>query len=341
MRDPKVTILMPVFNGERYLKEAMESILCQTFSNYEFLIIDDGSKDQSVNIINGFKDERIRLVMTGKKLGLSASLNKGIKISKGEYIARMDSDDISHPNRLAEQVAFMDKHPDVGISGTWIESIGDIKGSIWQPPVRHKRICVEMLFLCCMAHPTVMIRRSVLLKNSLFYDERMPHVEDYDMWARASGITELANIPKVLLKLRKHEHAKSMNSEQEVLTDYVRKGLLSRLLPDLSKEDYALHKSFTDPNLRQSKEFLDRAHYWFRRLISANETIGIYDSQSLKWVLAHKWFYAARKLSELELISWRDFWRFSFEYFNCFSPFQKAASLYYLLKMLTRFSRSI
>jgi glycosyltransferase involved in cell wall biosynthesis len=341
MRDPKVTVLMPVFNGERYLKEAMESILRQTFSDHEFLIVDDESKDQSVNIIKSFMDERIRLVINERKLGLSASLNKGIKLSKGEYIARMDSDDISHPNRLAEQIAFMEKHPDVGICGTWIESIGDIEGASWQPPVNHRRICVEMLFFCCLAHPTVMMRKSVLLKHSLLYDEKMPHVEDYELWARALNSTKLSNIPKVLLKLRKHGHAKSLNSEQESFTDRVRRQMLSRLLPGFSDEDYALHKSFAEPNPRPSKEFLGQAHSWFSRLISANERRGICDSQALKWVLAHKWFYAARKLPAFELLSWKDFWRLSFESFACLSPFQKAASVYYLLKILTRSSRSI
>jgi len=340
MRDPKVTVLMPVLNGERYLKEAMESILRQTLSDLEFLIVDDGSKDQSVNVIKSFKDERIRLVINERKLGLSASLNKGIQLAKGEYIARMDSDDISHPNRLAEQIAFMDKHLDIGICGTWIESVGDIEGTSWQPPVSHKRICVEMLFLCCLAHPTVMMRRSVLLKHSLLYDEKMPHVEDYELWARALSVTKLANIPKVLLKLRKHGHAKSLNSEQESFTDRVRKQMLSRLLPGFSDEDYALHKSIAEPNPRPSKEFLIRAHSWFSRLISANERNGICDSQSLKWVLAHKWFYAARKLPPFELLLWKDFWRLSFGYFARFSPSQKAASIYFLLKILTRPTRS-
>ena len=115
MSHPKVTLLMSVFNGQSYLKEAIESILNQTFEDFEFLIINDASKDNSLRIIQSFDDSRIKLVHNSDNIGLTKSLNKGIDLAKGEFIARMDCDDISLPERLSMQVSFMDKNPDIGI----------------------------------------------------------------------------------------------------------------------------------------------------------------------------------------------------------------------------------
>ena len=115
MSHPKVTLLMSVFNGQSYLKEAIESILNQTFEDFEFLIINDASKDNSLRIIQSFDDSRIKLVHNSDNIGLTKSLNKGIDLAKGEFIARMDCDDISLPERLSMQVSFIDKNPDIGI----------------------------------------------------------------------------------------------------------------------------------------------------------------------------------------------------------------------------------
>ena len=119
--NPKVTVLMPVYNGEKYLKEAITSILLQTFDDFEFLIINDGSSDASVDIIQSFRDPRIRLVHNDTNIGLIATLNKGLKLAHGKYVARMDQDDISLPRRLEKQTYFMDNNPDVGVCGTWIK----------------------------------------------------------------------------------------------------------------------------------------------------------------------------------------------------------------------------
>jgi glycosyltransferase involved in cell wall biosynthesis len=114
----KITVLMSVFNGERFLRGAIESILSQTYKDFEFLIIDDGSTDASTNIIASYRDSRIRSLRSERNLGLAASLNQGLASSTGQYVARMDADDISLPNRLARQVGFMQTHPHVGACGT-------------------------------------------------------------------------------------------------------------------------------------------------------------------------------------------------------------------------------
>jgi glycosyltransferase involved in cell wall biosynthesis len=194
---------MPIFNGEKYLSEAIKSILNQTFADFEFLIMNDGSWDQSVNIIKSFSDPRIRLIYNERNLGLIHTLNRGIEQSHSQYIARMDCDDISMPERIYKQVSLMDQHPEVGICGTWIEYFMGLQDVI-RLPVSDGEIKAHLPILCPLAHPTVMFRTSVIKSNGLYYSHDYPHAEDYELWFRASRITSFANIPEVLLKYRIH-----------------------------------------------------------------------------------------------------------------------------------------
>jgi glycosyltransferase involved in cell wall biosynthesis len=201
---PKVTVLMPVYNGERFLREAVESILNQTFGDFEFLIIDDGSLDRSAEIIRGYDDPRIRLIRNETNLGIVASLNRGIDQAQGEYIARMDCDDISMPARLEKQVAFMEKHPGVGVCGTWARVIDD-RGQVVslrrspQGKAAHRLCWRPTPFI----HPTCMLR-SALLKEYR-YLPGFPHAEDYELWLRLCRRTLFANIGEYLLHYRAHD----------------------------------------------------------------------------------------------------------------------------------------
>jgi len=199
----RVTVLMPVYNGEKYLREAMESILNQTFRDFEFLIMNDGSQDQSVNIINSYNDPRIRLIHNERNLGLIHTLNRGIEQAGGEYIARMDSDDISLPHRLSKQVDFMDRRPEIGICGAWIEYFMGL-GDVIRLPITDGEIKASLPVMCPLAHPTVMFRAAVVRRHGLWYSHDFPHAEDYELWRRAAGVTCFANIPEVLLKYRIH-----------------------------------------------------------------------------------------------------------------------------------------
>src|SRR5690349_9241462 len=123
MTKPVFTVLMPVYNGEKYLREAIDSILAQTLTDFEFLIIDDGSKDRSVDIIKSYADPRINLVKNEVNLGISKTLNRGIEIAAAEFIARMDADDISHPTRLQKQYDYLIKNPECALLSTWAKMI--------------------------------------------------------------------------------------------------------------------------------------------------------------------------------------------------------------------------
>ena len=198
---------MPVYNGEKYLREAIDSILNQTFTDFEFLIIDDGSTDNSLEIINSYQDPRINLIKNNDNQGLIYSLNRGLALAKGKYIARMDSDDISSPERLCVQIKFLDENPTIGLVGSSVQIIDNNKNhsSIVEFPLTHFIIQWSLCFYSPFAHPSTMIKKEIL-KQANGYSSQAVYVEDYDLWQRLSKITELSNLPQILLYLRKHDN---------------------------------------------------------------------------------------------------------------------------------------
>jgi len=208
LRSPKVSVLMCVHNGERYLREAVESILSQTFTDFEFIIIDDGSTDTSSLILDAFEDPRIVRSSNEGNLGLTRSLNKGLAVARGEHIARMDADDVSLPERLARQVDFLDAHPEVGVLGSQMQVIneaGRVVGA-YEVPCRHSMIVWALLFARSFAHPSVMMRRSVLDWCG-GYDPSFSCAQDVELWTRLAGHTQFANLSEPLVRYRTHAGA--------------------------------------------------------------------------------------------------------------------------------------
>ena len=203
--NPKVSLLMCVYNGETHLREAVESILNQTFKDFELVIVDDGSTDSSWQILSEYsaKDSRIVLIQNEVNLGLEKSLNKGLAATKGEYFARQDADDVSLSNRLQLQVDFLDNHPEVGALGTAVELINEQGNTIGKNslPTDHESLQSLLLFNNFMHHSTLMVRSSLMQKLG-GYDETMRYVEDYDLWWRLSYLSRLATLPNILLKRR-------------------------------------------------------------------------------------------------------------------------------------------
>lgn len=208
MSDTKlVTVLMPVYNAERYLAEAIESILHQTYHDFEFMIINDGSTDQSEKIILNYQqqDDRINYVKNSKNLKLIATLNKGVRLAKGKYIVRMDADDISTVDRIEKQVAYMESHHSVGVCGSYFRVFGEeIKNPyIVKRPLGDKVIKASMLFTNPVGHPNVIIRKSIMVDNNLWYDTRFYRIEDWGLWTTLINKCDFANLPEVLLYYRK------------------------------------------------------------------------------------------------------------------------------------------
>jgi len=205
-----VSVVMPVYNSEKYVAEAIESILNQTYKNFEFIIINDASTDNSLDIIKNFakKDKRIKLISNPKNYYISKSRNVGINLAKGDYIITHDSDDISVPTRIKDQVAYLNAHPDVGVVGGWIELFSEFNRikSVRQYPEDDLSLR-KMIFFCSpIAQPASAIRKSVFKKIG-FYREIDPPSEDLYLWFRIGTKFKFANIQKVLLKYRYHSNS--------------------------------------------------------------------------------------------------------------------------------------
>lgn len=202
MNEPLVSVVMPVYNGALYIQQSMVSILKQTYTNFEFIIVDDGSTDHTLSIIKANNDTRIHLVQLHFNNGIVNALNTGIKLAKGKYIARMDADDIALPERLANQVDFLEKHEEVGLLGTQYKAIGARSRKF---PLIHNDLVWYMFNACPFIHASVMIRKSVLDKHNLSYDKQFEYAEDLALWVKLSNVTQIANLPEVALKYRVHQ----------------------------------------------------------------------------------------------------------------------------------------
>lgn len=233
-----VSVVLPVYNSEDYISQALESILDQTYSNLEILIINDGSNDETLSLLKGYTDKRIRIINNERNKGLIFSLNRGLCEVQGEYIARMDADDISLPTRIKEQVTFLELNPHIGVCGTWMESFGKVN-SFHQLPVENDDIKLRMLFKCSFFHPTVMIRNSLLKINGVKYKENYKHAEDYKLWTDLYDKTGFYNLPKVLLKYRTHNENVSVKNKKEqiVNSEKIKQELLTFLCPRLTKKE--------------------------------------------------------------------------------------------------------
>lgn len=231
---PLVSVVMPTYNSGRFLKEAIEGILNQTLEDFEFIIVADRSTDGSDAILDHFRerDDRIK-VFDQERIGLIAALNKGCRTARGKYIARMDADDISLPQRLERQVQYMEGHPEIGVLGTGIRYIDDAgrPGKVLHNPINPNLVKFYLHLENCIVHPSVMMRREVV-KRLGFYDPKAIHAEDYDLWARACSITQIANLHEVLLEYRiwiggTSSHNSSLRDQTDVR---IRQSLINNLL---------------------------------------------------------------------------------------------------------------
>jgi glycosyltransferase involved in cell wall biosynthesis len=242
---PKVSVLMPVYNGKRYLREAIDSILNQTFRDFELLIVDDGSTDGSPDIVSSYADPRIRLIANPTNQGLMVVLNQGNRLAQAEYIARMDCDDISLPQRLAKQVEYLDRHPDIAIVGAQCIYI-DTNGQIFPPQFVFRcakepsSIRWTASYECPFVHPLVMYRKQVVWDKLGGYDEKISFAEDFELWLRLlRNNYQGANIDETLLKYRIHPNS-MMNSTSTAtkfsLSPLLKKQYLDQLIPEYDRE---------------------------------------------------------------------------------------------------------
>ncbi len=291
---PKVSVIMPVYNAEKYLKEAIDSILSQTFADFEFIILDDSSSDSSPEIVRSYQDERIRFYINEQNMGVAKTLNKGLDLATGEYIARMDSDDISLPERFEKQVAYLDKNPKVGVLGCGTEEFGEgLQSKFSRPTSSSAGYKVDLLFNTCVAHPAAMIRKSALGENR--YEEKYNGVEDHVLWWRIAEKHDIYSLYEVLFRYRRH---KSQVTQVQVLT----KEFCEKTRNFIAERISVLDKTHTEKELnlfykysigergKYSEAEIDELIAFFKKLLRNNRKIKYFKQKYLRknfgWVVA-------------------------------------------------------
>jgi len=278
MSTPSITVLMPVYNGEKYLREAIDSILCQTFTDFEFLIINDGSNDKTEEIILSYNDTRIRYIKNKINLKLIATLNKGIALAIGKYIARMDADDLSLPTRLERQFEFMERNKDVALCGTWYQLLGGANNVV-RYVCTHNEIRMKMLYQSHFCHPTVIFRKSMIDTLTLKFDPLFIHAEDYDFFVRIAEKFSVANISDVLLTYRVHEQSVSLQNKtiQNNNSTLIKKRSFKNIGIDIAENELELYRSIEQHEYVPTNEYLKTTQILLEKIVAANDETAYFE----------------------------------------------------------------
>lgn len=291
---PEVTVLMSVHNGEDHLKKALDSILAQTLRDFELLVIDDGSTDGTPAILAACGDPRIKVVRQENR-GLAAALNRGLDLARGRYVARMDADDVCLPERLERQVAFMEAHPEVAISGGWVRAQGGGRDQAWRCPTHAAEVRCRLLFHSVLAHPSVMIRKEAVLREGLYYDEAFRYAQDYDLWQRASRRLGVANLGEVLLDYRVGGwQGEGKRDRQRPFIERVHRRALAELGIAPTDMELALHYALAYRDWQPGQALVAAAEAWLTRLAAANAQLGMYPSPAFERMLGEIWCAVCR-----------------------------------------------
>ena len=302
-----ISVVMPVYNTPAdILSEAVNSILNQTFADFEFIIIDDCSDNkETLEYLDALDDIRVRKVRNSQNTGITKSLNIGLKLASGKYIARMDSDDIALPQRFERQYAYMESHPDVVVCGSSVKFFGDEYYTghyTWRVSLEDQELYrIKLLFgNIGPSHPSVMYRREKMLELDLWYDEELDYAQDYMMWVNASKVCRVACIDEVLLLYRQHEGqvsaAKAAKQRKAALQ--VREKQLRILCDHITPQDAADHYDyFSDKRINEA------SCKWFRKLIADNDKKGVYDRRKFRTYVTD---LIVKKFFATYDINWKD-----------------------------------
>jgi len=277
---PKVTVLMSAYNAERYVAEAVDSVLAQTFPDFEFLIFEDASTDGTREILRRYADPRIRLVENETNLGLTRNLERGMLMARGESVARMDADDISMPERLARQFEYLGVHPEISVLGSAVTFFGEGREPfVGYQPLKHDEIKCTLLYGFTMLHPTVMIRKTEFERYDLNYDPAFPVSQDHDLWVRAIRKVRFANLKDPLLRLRMHaEKIGSLrNRHQRQYSDLIRGRQVAELGVSATPEEVRVLGEHGSPGATWTAAECQALEELLLRIFEANKKSAVFD----------------------------------------------------------------
>jgi len=292
---PRVSVVIPAYNREAFVGDAIESILKQSFADFELLVIDDGSTDRTRDVAAAFRDPRVRLLCHDRNQGLPKTRNAGVDAARGEYFAFLDSDDVALPNRLAVQVAFLDRHPDYAAVGGWIDWMdahGRPTHRIKRRPVRAEDVAALRLFRQGIENTASMVRLAILRQYR--HDEGFTVSEDFELWARVAADHAIANLPEVLVHRRAHPQQTSRNRDEEFRLH--RQAIYARQLEALGiafqEEDLRRHhllRRMRKSGFAPDRAYVDWAETWLNALQAANARAQRYPEPALSRLLGGLW----------------------------------------------------
>ena len=312
---PKVTAFIPVYNRERYAASAVDSILAQTYGDFELLVVDDGSTDRSVEILQSYTDSRMRVVQNDGNRGIPYTRNRGLELARGEYLLILDSDDWSFPDRMAKQVAFLDAHPDYAEVGSWgrfVDSEGrPAPKPLKRQPTRPEDVRATLVFSCCLNNRSIMGRTELLREYG--YRAEFPRCQDYDLHVRLAERHKLGNLPEVLVCGRLHEGriTRQTGDLGKAKKIEIAARQLEAAAVSFDERDLELHYAL--PRLAQVRKpldegFLDHTERWLCNILESNDRSRYFSGVSLRGAVGTLWVRACRRASsEIGARAWRRF----------------------------------
>lgn len=277
---PRVTVLMPTYNVSPWVEESIHSVLNQTYRDFELLVVDDASTDDTLDRVRAIDDPRIRIAAFPNNVGLADNLNRGLDIINTELVARMDGDDIAEPDWLETGINVLDTHSEVGICSFGFQFFG-AKTSIVRFPEHHEDSKAQMLFGCTVIVPV--FRRAVMTDNHLRYSTEAFPAEDYMMWANAYRVTKVYNVQRTLFHYRTHpsQISTARREAQIVKSNEVRLKMLHWLNPNFTDEEKRYFLDVFVPCKIESKEDITKLKRFAQLLINRN-THGNYSNEALR-----------------------------------------------------------
>lgn len=292
MVDKLISVALPVYNAELYIGECLENLLAQTYRNIEIVLIDDCSTDRTAEVVAEYKDSRIRYFKNEQNLGIVHTLNKAYKLCRGEYIARMDADDLCSCDRLEKQVNLLEINPNVGMVACDLELFGARTGIV-RYSAESEIIQCRLLFSLQMAHNAWLFRRELIEKYGLAYRDEYRYAEDWDFLVRASRVTKFSNVLEPLVKYRIFPQQSSQihRQAQKRAADQVAKDQLAHIGLELTDEEFAVYRQYFGSGEKLlSKAQMQMLINVLRKLQKANETVGFYQTDALNRVVGEEVF---------------------------------------------------
>lgn len=303
---PLLTVVMPVYNGEKYLKEAIDSVLNQTFRDFDFLIINDGSTDKSFDIINTYNDRRIKLVKNERNRGIAYCRNVGLQLAKGEFLAWFDCDDINELTRFEKQINFLRNNEQYAICGTWLTRFGGEKEFVAKVSGDPEVVKAKLLFKTSILNATSMWRISKIRQFNLLFNEDLPITEDYDFYARCSMLFPMSNLRESLYLYRASETSimksyASKEKEEEYFNihNIVYATGLKNLGITPSNADLRIHGLIASDKLFDNIKDYKESFKWLKNIKENNNHKKLYRTKALNKVLGEEFFFISKKASQL------------------------------------------